>query len=270
MASFKVSRGLQTNYNSLQTKDSDTVYFCTDTGNLYLGSTLLFESNSFTDVSISGKVLTFTKHGVGTTPYPTKVLNLTDFATTTEVSTAISTALSSVLVYKGSCTYANLPSSDQKVGDCWNVTDAHESYPAGTNYAWDGTSWDALGGIFDTSNFKTKQSAVSDPSASGTSLTFIDSISQNANGEITPTKKTVASASSSSAGLMSSSHYSKLEAIESGAQVNVLEGVSVNGTDLQINSKKVNLVTNTAYDPTTNKLATMSDLSAVGLDWGSY
>ena len=40
---------------------------------------------------------------------------------------------------------------------------------------------------------KTKgvQSAVSDPSASGTSLTFIDSVSQDAQGVITPTKKTV-------------------------------------------------------------------------------
>lgn len=41
------------------------------------------------------------------------------------------------------------------------------------------------------SNYKTKQTAVSDPTAStDTSTTFIDSISQNANGEITVTKKT--------------------------------------------------------------------------------
>ena len=44
---------------------------------------------------------------------------------------------------------------------------------------------------------KGTQSAVSDPSASGTSLTFIDTISQNAQGVIAPTKKTVASASQS-------------------------------------------------------------------------
>ncbi len=33
-----MSRGLQANYDALPTKDSDTVYICTDTGNSYLGS----------------------------------------------------------------------------------------------------------------------------------------------------------------------------------------------------------------------------------------
>lgn len=50
---------------------------------------------------------------------------------------------------------------------------------------------------------KNTQSAVSDPSASGTSLTFISGISQNAQGVISPAKKTVATmggASSSAAG----------------------------------------------------------------------
>ena len=40
-------------------------------------------------------------------------------------------------------------------------------------------------------NYKTVQTAVSDPSASGNALSFIDSISQDANGVITPTKKSV-------------------------------------------------------------------------------
>lgn len=62
-------------------------------------------------------------------------------------------------------------------------------------------------------NYKTTQSAVSDPTASGYDTAFIDTISQNANGEISVTKKTVTSASASAAGLMSAAHYSKLEAI---------------------------------------------------------
>ena len=54
---------------------------------------------------------------------------------------------------------------------------------------------------------KSTQTAVSDPTASGTSLTFIDSISQNTNGVITPTKKTVkgmvgAGSSNGAAGLV--------------------------------------------------------------------
>lgn len=40
-------------------------------------------------------------------------------------------------------------------------------------------------------NYKTTQTAVSDPTASGTDTEFIDSISQNANGVITATKKTI-------------------------------------------------------------------------------
>lgn len=72
----------------------------------------------------------------------------------------------------------------------------------------------------DLDDKKDKQTAVSDPTASGTAVAFIDSISQNANGEITATKKTVQSASQSADGLMASSDKTKLDGIESGAQVN--------------------------------------------------
>ena len=79
-------------------------------------------------------------------------------------------------------------------------------------------AFDANGNPVDSghalSEYKTKQSAVSYPSADGNGITFIDSISQDANGVITPHKKTVQSASASQAGLMSAAHYSKLDAIE--------------------------------------------------------
>lgn len=61
------------------------------------------------------------------------------------------------------------------------------------------------------SEYKTKQSAVNDPSADGSGVEFIDSISQDDNGVITPHKKSVQSASGSQAGLMSADHYTKLE-----------------------------------------------------------
>ncbi|MBR2679429.1 MAG: hypothetical protein IKE23_01465 [Exiguobacterium sp.] len=48
-------------------------------------------------------------------------------------------------------------------------------------------------------------------------------------------------ATAASDGLMSSSDFSKLGGIESGAQVNVLEAVSVNGSPLVITSKGVNI-----------------------------
>ena len=65
------------------------------------------------------------------------------------------------------------------------------------------------------SEYKTKQTAVNDPSAgSDTDVDeFIATIAQDANGEITATKQKVRSASASQSGLMSSAHYSKLEAI---------------------------------------------------------
>lgn len=64
------------------------------------------------------------------------------------------------------------------------------------------------------SEYKTKQSAVTDPSADGTGVDFIDSITQNANGEITAHKKTVQSASASQAGLMSAADFTKLAALQ--------------------------------------------------------
>lgn len=72
---------------------------------------------------------------------------------------------------------------------------------------------------------KATQSAVSDPTASGTGLTFIDSITQDVQGVITPTKKTVRSASQSESGLMSATDKTKLDGIASGAQVNTITGV---------------------------------------------
>ena len=51
-------------------------------------------------------------------------------------------------------------------------------------------------------NYKIKQTAVSDPTASGTTLTAIATISQNANGEITATKKTIQSATTSQQGVV--------------------------------------------------------------------
>lgn len=71
----------------------------------------------------------------------------------------------------------------------------------------------------DLSGYKTVQSAVSDPTASGNSLSFIDSISQNEQGVITPTKKTVYSAAPSTsgvggqAGLLSASDKEKLDGV---------------------------------------------------------
>ena len=59
---------------------------------------------------------------------------------------------------------------------------------------------------------KAVQSAVSSPSASGTAIEFIDSISQDAQGVITPAKKTVRVATTSQSGLMSATDKEDLNA----------------------------------------------------------
>ena len=54
--------------------------------------------------------------------------------------------------------YADLPTSEMSkdtVGYVYNVENANDNYPAGTNYAWNGTEWDALGGSVDLSPYAT-------------------------------------------------------------------------------------------------------------------
>ena len=68
---------------------------------------------------------------------------------------SISSKLSTVYNYKGSVnTYAELPTG-ATVGDVYNVVQANGDIPAGTNYAWNGTLWDALGGSIDLSEYVT-------------------------------------------------------------------------------------------------------------------
>lgn len=58
--------------------------------------------------------------------------------------------ISSVYRYKGSVTNATaLPTSGQVVGDTYDIKAASTYGPAGTNVAWNGSAWDALGGSLD-------------------------------------------------------------------------------------------------------------------------
>lgn len=70
--------------------------------------------------------------------------------------TAEQLGLTTVYQYKGSvATYADLPTTGQKVGDVWNVetADPNHGIKAGDNVAWDGTQWDILGGNHDLSGY---------------------------------------------------------------------------------------------------------------------
>ena len=72
----------------------------------------------------------------------------------------INAKLSSALKYKGSKdTYADLPKTGNQVGDVWNVVAAYGNAHAGTNWAWNGTVWDPLGGTIDLTNYVTMANA---------------------------------------------------------------------------------------------------------------
>lgn len=89
-------------------------------------------------------------------------INDLDIANKEYVDTTIKQKLASTYVYKGSVqTYAKLPTK-ANTGDVYNVIEAYQSYPAGTNFAWTGTRWDALGGSVDLSNYATKQEVAND------------------------------------------------------------------------------------------------------------
>lgn len=85
---------------------------------------------------------------------------------------AVATAIESVkevaskaYKYKGSDTYANIILKESPaVGDVWNSTTANGVYPKGTNYAWTGTEWDALGGEVDLSAYQVKAITVGETS----------------------------------------------------------------------------------------------------------
>lgn len=76
--------------------------------------------------------------------------------------TAEQLGLTTVYQYKGSvATYADLPTTEQKVGDVWNVetADPDHGIKAGDNVAWDGAQWDILGGNHDLSGYAQLNSA---------------------------------------------------------------------------------------------------------------
>lgn len=76
--------------------------------------------------------------------------------------TAEQLGLTTVYQYKGSvATYADLPTTGQKVGNVWNVetADPDHGIKAGDNVAWDGAQWDILGGNHDLSGYAQLNSA---------------------------------------------------------------------------------------------------------------
>ena len=119
--------------------DSSTIYFKADgnvltgyikkTGTIGAWYTLGGASQDTIDTALSA---------TSTNPVQNKVI----YAAIQDVLAQVA----SVYHYKGSCLAADLPMTDNTVGDTWNIEDASSYGPPGTNVAWDGTEWDTLGG----------------------------------------------------------------------------------------------------------------------------
>ena len=141
-----------------------------------------------------------------------------NLATKTQVKAYVESVISSEGHYKGvqsvatinSWTAANLHNGDRVITSSDPAGSGTGTLTLGNLPVVDGqevifyVSDDQSTKIWQSSegNYKIKQSAVSDPTASGTTITAIDTISQNANGEITATKKTIRSASTSQTGVV--------------------------------------------------------------------
>lgn len=109
------------------------------------------EPNVIDSIKVNGTTQTITNKSVNIT-VPTNVSDLTNdngYQTAAQVQTAISNAVASAYKYKGSvATYSALPSNPAS-GDVYDVQDT------GMNYAWNGSAWDALGQLIDTSSLWT-------------------------------------------------------------------------------------------------------------------
>lgn len=110
-------------------------------------------TNKIANISVPTKTSDITNDSgfITSSSLPTKVSDLTNdtgFQTASDVSTAISSALTTVMDYKGTvATVANLPASGNKNGDIYHVT------ADGGEYAWNGTTWEELGSEIDLSGY---------------------------------------------------------------------------------------------------------------------
>jgi hypothetical protein len=147
---------LNTTVSTLEGKISDAQKAATDASSAYT-DTQIAAAKKYTDdeiVDAEARVKQVTDN------LDSKVNTLSGnvHTTITNVQTALTKTINDKVAvayrYAGSCTYAELTGKTAEfVGEVWNVTDANGDFPAGTNYAWDGNKWDALGGSIDLSPY---------------------------------------------------------------------------------------------------------------------
>ena len=135
----------------------------------------------------------------------------------------------------------NLTDSGSKADDFATAAQGSKADTALQGIILNGDTVTPEDNIVDLGDLKTKQTAVPDPQQGGNTSTFefIDSLSQNENGVINPTKKKIPLAAPASAfgetdGLMSKADKAKLDTVESGAEKNIIVAVKVAGVALPV------------------------------------
>ena len=144
-------------------------------------------------------------------------------------------------------TSANLQNGDRVIcSDSGTVTLGNISVRAGEDLIFwkSGTTaeWQSMDG-----EFKLKQTAKLDPTASGTTVTAIATITQDANGEITATKSTIRSATTSQTGIVQlSSSSSTSEESKAATPKGVWTAINtLDVTDTAVSNKFVTAVSET-------------------------
>lgn len=160
---------------------------------------------------------------------------ITDAYTKKEVDAKVS----SVYKYKASvANEAALPTEGQVVGDVYNLEDT------GMNVAWTGEGWDKLGSVVDLTPYLTKDDAGNTYAAKATTLEgygITDAYTQSAVDTELNKKVDKETGKQLSTNDYTTAEKTKLTGIATGAEVNKIDAVKVNGTALGITDKAVNI-----------------------------
>ncbi len=130
--------GMDTKVDKVDGKQLSTNDYTTTEKNKLAAVAEGAEVNVLEAVKVNGEKLEVTEKGVN--------IDLSEYAKSADLTTAV--------LYKGTvATYADLPTTNQKVGDLYNVTgaDKENDVNAGDNFVWNGTSWDNQRGTIDLS-----------------------------------------------------------------------------------------------------------------------
>lgn len=179
--------------------------------------------------------LTETVSGKANTATTLAGYGITDAYTKTEVDAKVS----SVYKYKGSVANESaLPTEGQVVGDVYNLEDT------GMNVAWTGEGWDNLGSVIDLTPYLTKEDAGKTYAAKATTLAgygITDAYTKTAVNTELDKKVDKETGKQLSTNDYTTAEKTKLTGIATGAEVNKIDAVKVNGTALGITDKAVNI-----------------------------